>query len=189
ASDVGIVNFNGVGGGTVLYAAQWPRMLPDDFRVRSVDDVADDWPITYDELRPYYERVDRQFGVSGLGGNPVFPPGADPPLPPLPIGEAGMAVARAHAELGWHWWPASNAIASTPYDGRHACVQRGTCTSGCNEGAKASTDLTHWPRVVASGGEVVTGARVRRLLLEIGRASCRERRELALRGGSFKTPD
>ena len=93
-SDVGVLNFNGVGGGTVLYAAQWPRLLPSDFRVRSLDGVADDWPISYDDLLPYYERTDAQIGVSGLGGNPAYPPGADPPLPPLPIGRAGLLVAR-----------------------------------------------------------------------------------------------
>jgi choline dehydrogenase-like flavoprotein len=170
-SDVGILNFNGVGGGTVLYNAQWPRMLPDDFRVRSVDGVADDWPLSYDELLPYYEEADRQFGVAGLGGNPVYPPGADPPLPPLPIGEAGLRVARAHARLGWHWWPEPNAILSDDYDGRHRCVQRGSCGSGCNEGAKASTDVTHWPRVIANGGRLVTGAVVKQIVLDArGRA-------------------
>jgi choline dehydrogenase-like flavoprotein len=165
-SDLGVVNFNGVGGGTVLYAAQWPRMLPDDFRVRSVDGVADDWPIGYADLQPFSERVDRQFGVSGLGGNPAYPPGADPPLPPLPIGQAGLRIARAHHRLGWHWWPEYNAILSAPYEGRNPCVQRGTCMYGCNEGAKASTDLTHWPRVVAAGGHVVVGARVRRITID-----------------------
>jgi choline dehydrogenase-like flavoprotein len=164
-SDLGVLNFNGVGGGTVLYAAQWPRMLPADFRVRSLDGVADDWPIGYAELEPYYARTERQFGVSGLGGNPMYPAGEDPPLPPLPIGPVGLLVARAHARLGWHWWPQSNAILSAPFEGRHPCVQRGTCGSGCNEGAKGSTDQTHWPAVVARGGRLVTGARVRRIVL------------------------
>ena len=101
-SDVGVLNFNGVGGGTVLYAAQWPRLLPSDFRVRTLDGVADDWPISYDELLPYYERTDAQIGVSGLGGNPAYPPGADPPLPPLPIGRAGPArrPRRTHGSAG-----------------------------------------------------------------------------------------
>lgn len=163
ASDIGIVNFNGVGGGTVLYNGQWPRMLPDDFRVRAVDGVADDWPVAYAELQPYFEEADRQFGVSGLGGNPMYPEGADPPMPPLPIGALGERVARAHAELGWHWWPATNAIASTVAAGRHVCVQRGTCGSGCNEGAKGSADVTHWPAAVAAGAAVVTGATVQRI--------------------------
>jgi len=158
ASDVGVLNYNGVGGGTVLYAAQWPRLLPSDFTRRTDEGVADDWPLTYAELLPFYERTDRQFGVSGLGGDPAFPEGADPPLPPLPIGPGALKVARAHARLGWHWWPAANAILSAPWSGRHPCVQRATCLLGCNEGAKGSTDVTHWPAFVAAGGRLVTGA-------------------------------
>ena len=109
---------------------QWPRMLPDDFRVRSVDGVAENWPLTYADLQPYYEATDRDFGVSGLGGNPMYPPGADPPLPPLPIGPIGLRVARAHARLGWHWWPGTNAILSAPHHGRNPCVQRGIVRIG-----------------------------------------------------------
>jgi choline dehydrogenase-like flavoprotein len=157
-SDVGVLNYNGVGGGTVLYAAQWPRLLPSDFTRKTDEGVADDWPLTYAELLPFYERTDRQFGVSGLGGDPAFPAGADPPLPPLPIGSGALRVARAHTRLGWHWWPAANAILSAPWAGRHPCVQRATCLLGCNEGAKGSTDLTHWPAFVAAGGRLITGA-------------------------------
>jgi choline dehydrogenase-like flavoprotein len=165
-ADIGIGNFNGVGGGTVLYNAVWPRLRPDDFCGRSRFGVADDWPVSYAELQPFYERTDRDFGVSGLGGNPAYPPGDDPPCPPLPIGRAGLLVARAHARLGWHWWPETNAIASVAYDGRHPCVQRGTCSTGCNEGAKASTDLTHWPRAVADGARLITNARARRITVD-----------------------
>ncbi len=165
-TDIGVANFNGVGGGTILYNAQWPRMLPEDFAVRTRDGVADDWPLDYDELRPFYERVDRQFGVAGLGGNPFYPEGAEPPLPPLPIGQAGLRLARAHAALGWHWWPETNAILSAPFGGRHPCVQRAACAQGCNEGAKASTDLTHWPEAVRQGCRLITGATVTRLVLD-----------------------
>ncbi len=97
-SEMVLGNFNGVGGGTILYAAVWPRLLPSDFRTSSDLGIADDWPLSYEELLPYYEETDRQFGVSGLGGNPAYPPGADPPLPPLPIGRAGLALGpRARA--------------------------------------------------------------------------------------------
>jgi choline dehydrogenase-like flavoprotein len=157
--------YNGVGGSTVLYAGDWPRLLPSDFRVRTLDGVADDWPITYEDLLPYYERTDVEFGVSGLGGNPAYPPGADPPHPPLPIGAAGMRVARAHDALGWHWWPGVNAVLSVDSGGRRKCAQWSACMSGCPEGAKASTDLTHWPEAVATGARLVTGARVSRLLM------------------------
>ena len=163
-AEVSPLMFSAVGGSMLIFAGAWPRMLPSDFRVRSLDGVADDWPLTYDELLPYYERSDRQFGVSGMGGDPAYPAGGeDPPLPPLPIGAGGLKVARAHTRLGWHWWPEPNSILSVAYDGRHPCVQRGTCQQGCGEGAKASTDLTHWPKAIAAGARLVTGARVRRL--------------------------
>lgn len=164
-SDVAPLMFAGVGGSMVLYAADWPRLLPSDFRVRSLDGVADDWPLRYRDLQPYYERTDRAFGVSGVGGNPAYPAGEDPPLPPLPIGQIGLRVARAHDQLGWHWWPASQAVSSVPHDGRRACVQWGTCMQGCPEGAKASTDVTHWPSAVQHGARLITGARVSRILM------------------------
>jgi choline dehydrogenase-like flavoprotein len=155
--------FNGVGGSTILYGAHWMRFLPSDFRTHSLDGVGDDWPIDYDELAPYYDAVDLAFGSSGFAGDPAYPDRPDYPMPPLPIGPWGEKVAGAHEALGWHWWPGSNAIASRPYDGRRPCVQRSTCGYGCNEGAKASTDLTHWPRAEAAGVRLVTGARVSRI--------------------------
>ncbi|HUL97927.1 MAG TPA: GMC family oxidoreductase, partial [Mycobacterium sp.] len=165
-SDMDVMNFNGVGGGTILYNAVWMRLQAGAFRSKTLHGYADDWPISYDELLPYYERTDRQIGVSGLGGNPAFPEGNEPPLPPLPIGRAGLLVARTLAKRGWHWWPETNAILSAPYDGRRACVQRGTCGQGCNEGAKSTIDQTHWRRVMALGGQVITGARVSRIVLD-----------------------
>ena len=64
-SPIKVVNFNGVGGGTVMYTAHFPRLHPSDFRVRSLDGVADDWPIDYDTLVPFFEENDRMMGVSG----------------------------------------------------------------------------------------------------------------------------
>jgi choline dehydrogenase-like flavoprotein len=164
-SDVVPLMYNAVGGSTILYAGDWPRMLPSDFRVRSLDGVADDWPLPYAELESHYDRTDREMGVSGLSGDPAYPPSADPPLPPLPIGAEGMAVARGHNRLGWHWWPGRSAITSAPYQGRRPCVGWGACMQGCPEGAKASTDLTHWPHAVEHGARLVTGARVHRVVL------------------------
>jgi choline dehydrogenase-like flavoprotein len=158
--------FAAVGGASVLYAAQWPRALPSDFRVRTLDGVADDWPITYWDLLPFYEANDIAFGVSGLGGDPAYPPGADPPMPPLPLRRIGAISARAFNRLGWHWWPASNAIASRPYQGRRPCVQRGTCQWGCAEGAKGSVDVTHWPKALALGVELRTECRVSQVVTD-----------------------
>lgn len=163
-SDISPLMFNGVGGSMILYAGVWPRMLPSDFRVKTLDGVADDWPLTYEELQPYYERTEDDIGVSGVEGDPAYPEGKGPPLPPLPLGQGALKVARAHARLGWHWWPEPNAILSRPYRGRRPCVQVGTCQQGCNEGAKASTDQTHWPIAIKHGARLITGARVRRLV-------------------------
>ncbi len=162
-SDISAVLFNAVGGGTVIYAAHWQRNMPSDFRVRTLDGVADDWPLTYEDLEPFYERVEADFGVSGLAGDPAFPPGKGPPLPPAPLGPMGRRVARAHNQLGWHWWPGPNAIATRAYGPLKPCRQRATCMWGCAEGAKGSVDITHWPQLVKRGAQLVTGARVGRL--------------------------
>ena len=162
-SDIAAVMYNAVGGSTVLFAAHWQRNMPSGFRVRTLDGVADDWPLTYEDLEPYYEQVENDFGVSGLAGDPAFPPGKGPPLPPAPLAGMGRRVARAHNGLGWHWWPAPNAIATRPYKSLRPCTQRATCMWGCVEGAKGSVDRTHWPENLALGVELRTGARVRRL--------------------------
>ena len=82
-SPIKVANFNGVGGGTVLYAGHFPRFHPSDFKVRSLDGVADDWPIDYETLAPFFDENDRMMGVAGLAGDPSGPP-REPPMPPLP---------------------------------------------------------------------------------------------------------
>ena len=164
-SDVNALMYNAVGGSTILYAAHWQRFMPSDFRVKTLDGVADDWPFTYEDLEPFYDQMDMEMGVSGLGGDPAYPRGKAPPLPPLPIGKIGMKAAEGMNKLGWHWWPAPNSIPSKPYGGRNQCVRRGTCLTGCPERAKASTDHTHWPSALANGAVLVTGARVREILI------------------------
>jgi len=159
-SDVNPLMYNAVGGSTILYAAHWQRFMPSDFRVKTLDSVANDWPFTYEDLEPFYDAMDIEMGVSGLGGDPAYPPGKAPPLPPLPIGKIGMKAAEGMNKLGWHWWPGPNAIPSRPYDGRNQCVRRGTCLTGCPDRAKASTDHTHWPSALAHGAALITGARV-----------------------------
>jgi choline dehydrogenase-like flavoprotein len=164
ASELDVLVYNAVGGGTVVYAAQWHRSHPSDFRVRTLDGVADDWPLTYEDLRPFYERVEADFGVSGLAGDPALPPGAGPPLPPVPLGRMGRRVAQAHNRLGRHWWPGSNAIATRRYGALRPCVQRAACLFGCADGAKSSVDRTHWPDAIAGGVRLETGARARRVV-------------------------
>ena len=164
-SPINVVNFNGVGGGTILYAAHFPRLHPSDFKVKTLDGVADDWPISYERLEPYFSQNDRMMGVSGLAGDPMYPP-KQPPLPPIPLGLVGETMARGYNKLGWHWWPSDSAIISRPYEGRDQCLNLGPCTSGCSQGAKSSVDVTYWPPALRSGVELRTRCRVREITLD-----------------------
>jgi choline dehydrogenase-like flavoprotein len=164
-SPIKVVNFNGVGGSTIMYTAHFPRLHPSDFKVRTLDGVADDWPIDYATLEPFFAENDRMMGVSGLAGDPAYPP-KQPPMPPLPLGKSGARFGKAMNQLGWHWWPSDSTIATTDYDGRARCINLGHCTPGCAQGAKASTDITYWPHAIRAGVELRTRCRVREITVD-----------------------
>ncbi len=159
-ADVVPIMLGAVGGSSLLYGAMWMRLLPSDFRVRTLDGICDDWPIDYWDLEPYYNRIDSFIGVAGMGGDPAYPD-QDFELPPHPMGKGGMRMARALNELGWHWWPGTNAIPTWKFGNMEKCVRWGVCETGCPAGAKASFDLAFWPQAIEAGTKLVTGARVR----------------------------
>lgn len=159
-SEQPVYMFNAVGGSTVAFAAVWSRPLPSDFRVKTFDGVADDWPISYEDLLPYFEANDLDFGVSGMGGNPAYPMSAPPPLPAHPINMTGRTMAEGMNKLGWHWWPGYSAIPSRPHRNQAQCARLGICRHGCPIGAKGSADITMLPDAIKSGAQIVTGARV-----------------------------
>jgi choline dehydrogenase-like flavoprotein len=163
-SIVKVANYNAVGGGTIHYAAHFPRLHPSDFRVKSLDGVADDWPIDYRTLEPFFAQNDRMMGVAGLANDPAYPP-HDLPMPPIPLGRTGMRYAETMHRLGYHWWPSAAAIATTEYEGRAPCINLGHCLPGCAQGAKASTDITYWPLAIRAGVELRTNCRVREITL------------------------
>jgi choline dehydrogenase-like flavoprotein len=156
--------FNAVGGSTILYAAHFPRLHPSDFRVRTLDGAAADWPIDYRLLAPYYDVNARMMGVSGLAGDPAYPD-KEVPLPPVALGKVGETLAAGFNRLGWHWWPSDSAITTAEYEGRAPCVNAGTCLLGCPQGAKASTDVTYWPPALRQGVRIRTRCRVREITL------------------------
>lgn len=164
-SPIAVLNFNAVGGSTIIYSAHFPRFHPSDFKTRTLDGVADDWPLDYAQLAPWFAENDRMMGVSGLAGDPAYPP-KQPPLPHLPLGRMGETVARGFNKLGWHWWPSDSAIASQDYQGREGCGNLGPCNTGCARGAKASVDVTYWPEAIRKGVELKTGCRVREITLD-----------------------
>lgn len=152
--------FNAVGGSTIHYTAHVPRFHPSDFRVKTLDSVADDWPLTYEDLEPYYDINDEMMGCSGINGDPANPPRTQRPMPPLPIGPDGERMAKGFDKLGWHWWPSDNYINSVPYRGRAACNNCGNTVLGCSRHAKGSTDVTYWPEAIQNGVELRTHSRV-----------------------------
>ncbi len=161
-----VLMFNAVGGSTIHWTGHFPRLHPSDFRVKTLDGVAEDWPIGYQDLERYYDENDREMGVSGLAGDPANPPRPQRPTPPLPLGVLGETIARGFDKLGWHWWVSDNAIISQQYQGRPACDLHGKCMFGCPIGAKASTDVTYWPKALRKGAVLKTWARVREITLD-----------------------
>ena len=159
-TDIKPLMWNGVGGSLVHWGAHFPRFRPSDFKVRTLDGVADDWPLDYYELERYYDLNDTMVGVSGLAGDPGNPPRSPRQTPPISPGRGGSLMARAFDRLDWHWWLPDLALNSEPYGGRGACNNCGPCDLGCPQKARVSTDVTYWPLAIGLGAELRTECRV-----------------------------
>lgn len=164
---------NGVGGSTLHYAGAWPRFKPVDFRRGTEHGLEGtiDWPIRYEELEPYYAINDAEVGVARFVGDPANPTRPAGLTTGLPAGKLGLKMAKAFDNLGWHWWPAENAILRKPRDGRLPCNHCGPCLSGCPRGSIASADVAYWPRAVRNGVDLRTNARVEKINVKNGRAT------------------
>src|SRR6516164_2070286 len=174
---------NQAGGGTVHYGAVSWRLHEDDFRARSAtierygaaaipaDSSLVDWPLSYADLEPYYDRAEYELGVSGKagnlqghkieGGNPFEAPRRrDYPLPPLMVERAAALFDAGAKKLGLHPFSTPRAIISEPYNGRAACTYCGFCQAfGCHVGAKSSILVTKLPEADATGNfKLITGA-------------------------------
>jgi choline dehydrogenase-like flavoprotein len=149
----------GVGGSTLAYHAMNPRFHESDFRVRSQDGVADDWPLSYDDLEPYYTRVEYELGVSGPSGseaNPFEPPRSQPyPTPPHDLNLASRTIKRGADRLGLHLVREPLAIPTRDWNGRPACINAGTCRLGCKIAAKSSIDVTYIPKAERTGKALI----------------------------------
>jgi choline dehydrogenase-like flavoprotein len=144
----------GVGGGSVHWAAFAPRFHPSDFRVYSEDGVGADWPMSYWDLKPYYELLERELPVAG----PAWFPWGDPhghPYGPHPLGGVGDVLVRGCTSLGIRSVAGGPvAILSASHGDRPHCIYRGFCLQGCKVGAKASTLITHVPDAITHGAEI-----------------------------------
>lgn len=164
-SPIEVANYNAVGGSTILFSGHYPRFHPSDFKVKSLDNVADDWPISYSDLEPFYD-LNRKFtAISGLEGDPAYPEIINL-LPPIPIGKTGLKLVKGFNSLNWHWWPSYSAIATRNFEGHQPCINLGPCNLGCPQGAKSSADVSHWPYALRNHVELKTNSRVIRVLTD-----------------------
>jgi gluconate 2-dehydrogenase alpha chain len=179
---------NAVGGSAVHYPGLSIRLLPWNFESRTrvieryglsavpTDSTLADWPLRYEELEPYYERVEYAIGVAGQPGNVVghVDPGGNAfegargrgyPMAPLRRSGWNKLTDAAARRLGWHPFPAPAALNSEPYNGNPACTYCGFCScNGCYLDAKGSPDANAIRRAEATGRlQIETSARVVRL--------------------------
>jgi gluconate 2-dehydrogenase alpha chain len=171
---------NAIGGTSIHYWAQSWRLKPWDFRTRSetvkrygasaipAGSTLEDWPVSYEELEPFYDHVEYEIGVSGKAGNiggRIDPEGnvfegqrkREYPMPPLRASEFTDHMASAARKLGWKPFRAPAAINSQPYKGRPACAYHGFCaTGGCHVGAKNSTAVTTIPDAIKTKNLTIT---------------------------------
>ncbi len=148
-----------VGGGTVHWQGWLPRFTENDFRFRSVvGDVPGaslaDWPISYDELEPYYDKVEWAFGVSGRAGANAFESrrSRDYPCPPLPMSRYAEKFHQGAAKLGWNSFPTPQAALSRPHNGRPATVISAFAQQhGDPTGTRSSALNVFVPDAVATG--------------------------------------
>ena len=153
----------GVGGSMVHYAGYVPRFHPSDFRTFTEDGCGADWPISYEDLRPYYEQIEEELPVSGQPW-----PWGDPhsyPYAPQPVGGNGEIFQRGAAAAGIEARVGPVAIANGRFGNRAHCIYRGFCLQGCKVNAKASPLITHVPDALAHGGEVRADCMVTRISL------------------------
>ncbi|MGE5583875.1 MAG: GMC family oxidoreductase [Bacillota bacterium] len=157
----------GVGGGTVHFTGAFLRFHESDFKVKTIDGVGDDWPITYRDLEPYYQRIEREIAVSGPKDFPWGSFHGPYPFPERePISANAMLFRKGCEKLGIRSVVSPLAILSAPFDNRPPCINRGFCNQGCLPNAKFSTLIQHIPKAIGYGAEVLSDCMVGRIEID-----------------------
>src|SRR5438128_2104015 len=156
----------GVGGAALHYFANFPRLLPNDFNIKSEHNRAHDWPISYQDVAPYYDKVARDLGVSGdAKAEEIWrPAGAPYPMPPMKTFRNGDIWLKGFQALGIRLVPAAVGMNSTEFKGRPACIYDGWCHVGCPTGALANPVVTFLADARKAGAEVRPRSTVTRVL-------------------------
>ena len=148
-----------VGGSSNFMSGYFHRLKPVDFKLKSTFGDIDganvvDWPISYDDMEPYYTMVDHKVGVSGKVVNHPHqePRSKDFPFPPTAEHAVSSWIDKAASDIGFHSMPVPRAVLSVPAMGRRSCEYAGYCSSyGCATGAKGSGRAALLNHAVASG--------------------------------------
>jgi choline dehydrogenase-like flavoprotein len=140
-----------VGGLAMHWGGVTPRFSPEDFKQRSLCGVGTDWPLSYEELDPWYQEAEVRLGVAGEQGPAELDPRGHPfPLEPLPLTYNLLRLREWVTRAGVAMWSQPSAKNSVPYRGRPACCRNDTCTPVCPIGAKYSPDFT-WDALRKAG--------------------------------------
>jgi len=139
-----------VGGRSIHWNGDCFRFSRRDFRERSMEGVEEDWPISYEDLAPYYSHVEKMIGVCGTRENlEVLPDGEF--LPPLKFRCSEEIVKRACAKIGIAMIPTRRALLTAPYDDRPPCHYCGNCMEGCDVGAIFTVPNSMLPKAQRTG--------------------------------------
>ena len=154
-----------VGGAAMHHFAVWPRLHAEDFQSRSLYDEGADWPISYDDIRPYYDEVQEECGIAGDAEREIWrPPGAPYPMPGVPLFAQGEILASGFEKQGMSTAPLPLAVTSVPYKGRKPCIWDGWCDAGCPIGALANPLTIHLPMALQAGAILAANSTVTRVL-------------------------
>lgn len=156
----------GVGGGTVHYTMMSLRLHPSDFRTYSQDGVGVDWPISYDELEPYYTEIEQNLPVAGPENFPWARQSKPYLQPAHRLSCVDQKFKLGAEKLGIKVSPCPLALITEPLTGRQPCINRGFCEQGCKPKAKSSTLITYIPRGIAAGGKVIASAMAKKINLD-----------------------
>jgi glucose dehydrogenase len=155
-----------VGGLALHWGGVTPRFSPEDFRIKSLYGVGDDWPISYEELDPFYQEAEERMGVAGEQGPREMDPRGKPfPMPALPLTYNLGLLKEWAAKSGITMWSQPSAKNSVAYGGRAPCCRNDTCFPICPIGAKYSPDFTWDALRRTKRVQLIPRTLVRRLVL------------------------
>ena len=162
---------SGTGGSALHHYGVWLRLHANDFSVKTDYDKSLNWPLSYDDLRLYYDKIQDEVGLSGDASSEKWrPPGNPYPMAPIPIFQQGRVIKKGFDKKGLHLAPIPLAINTSSYNDRASCSYDGWCDAGCPSGALGNPLIVWLPRIIKSGGNIINNARAIRVVRDPNRS-------------------